>query len=179
MGIVLLSFVGFGVKAGLVPFNSWLQRAHPAAPANVSALLSGAILNLGLYGILRVNVDLIYMPSAGSGLIIMLIGAITALLGILYASTADDLKTLLAHSSIENIGIITTAFGAGFIFIGYQASAAAAIAFAAGFYQLINHSVYKTLLFLGAGSVDIQTGTRSLNRLGGLIKSMPWTTGSR
>jgi hydrogenase-4 component B len=174
--IFFLSFVGFGVKAGLVPLNSWLPRAHPAAPANVSALLSGAILNLGLYGILRVNVSLMFMPSIGSGIIIMIIGAITALVGILYASTADDLKTVLAHSSIENIGIITTAFGAGFIFIGCHALAAAAIAFAAGFYQMLNHSVYKTLLFLGAGAVDAQVGTRSLDRLGGLIRAMPWTT---
>jgi hydrogenase-4 component B len=173
--IFLLSFSGFAVKAGLIPLNSWLPRAHPAAPANVSALLSGAILNLGLYGILRVNVDLMFMPSIASGILIMVIGAITALVGILYASTADDLKTVLAHSSIENIGIITTAFGAGFIFIGCRASAAAAIAFAAAFYQMLNHSVYKTLLFLGAGGIDAQVGTRSLDRLGGLIRSMPCT----
>jgi hydrogenase-4 component B len=173
--IFLLSFIGFGVKAGLIPFNSWLPRAHPAAPANVSALLSGTILNLGLYGILRFNVDLMYMPSVSSGLIVMIVGAITALVGILYASTADDLKAVLAHSSIENIGVITTAFGAGFIFIGYRAPVAAAVAFAAAFYQITNHSVYKTLLFLGAGSVDLQTGSRSLDRLGGLIKSMPLT----
>jgi len=176
--IFLLSLVGFGVKAGHVPFNSWLPRAHPAAPANVSALLSGAILNLGLYGILRINADLMFMPSVGSGLIIMIVGAVTALVGILYASTADDLKTVLAHSSIENVGIITTALGAAFLFIGFRAPAAAAVAFAAAFYQMANHSVYKTLLFLGAGSVDMQAGTRSLDRLGGLIKSMPWTAGA-
>ena len=176
--IFLLSLVGFGVKAGHVPFNSWLPRAHPAAPANVSALLSGAILNLGLYGILRINADLMFMPSVGSGLIIMIVGAVTALVGILYANTADDLKTVLAHSSIENVGIITTAFGAAFLFIGDRAPAAAAVALAAAFYQMANHSVYKTLLFLGAGSVDLQAGTRSLDRLGGLIKSMPWTAGA-
>lgn len=173
--IFLLSFIGFGVKAGLVPLNSWLPRAHPAAPADVSALLSGSILNLGLYGILRVNVSLMFMPSVGSGIVIMVVGAATALVGILYASTADDLKAVLAHSSIENIGIITTGFGAGFIFIGCHAHTAAAVAFAAAFYQMLNHSVYKTLLFLGAGGIDFQVGTRSLDRLGGLIRSMPWT----
>jgi hydrogenase-4 component B len=176
--IFLLSFAGFAVKTGLVPVNSWLPRAHPAAPANVSALLSGTILNLGLYGILRVNVSLMFMPSLGSGIVMMIIGAITALVGILYASTADDLKTVLAHSSIENMGIITTAFGAGFIFLGGHALAPAAIAFAAGFYQTLNHSIYKTLLFLGAGGVDAQVGTRGLDRLGGLIRGMPWTAGA-
>jgi hydrogenase-4 component B len=176
--IFLLSFIGFGIKAGLVPVNSWLPRAHPAAPANVSVLLSATILNLGLYGILRVDVDLMFMPSIASGILVMITGAVTALVGILYANTADDLKTVLAHSSIENIGIITTAFGAGFIFIGSRAPAAAAVAFAAAFYQIANHSVYKSLLFLGAGAVDMCVGTRSLDRLGGVIRSMPWTAGA-
>ncbi|MGH7988887.1 MAG: proton-conducting transporter membrane subunit, partial [Limisphaerales bacterium] len=105
--VFLLTFFGFGVKAGLVPVNSWLPRAHPAAPANISAILSGVILNLGLYGIVRVNLDLLPVNVTGAGIIVLVIGTISALVGILYATIENDLKAMLAHSSIENIGIVT------------------------------------------------------------------------
>jgi hydrogenase-4 component B len=176
--VFLLTFFGFGVKAGLVPINSWLPRAHPAAPANVSAILSGTILNLGLYGIVRVNLDLVPAHTVGAGLVVLVIGTISALVGILYATIEDDLKAMLAHSSIENIGIVTTGLGAGFIFTAYGQPALAGIAFIAAFYHMINHSAYKTLLFLGAGTVNDRAGTRDLNRLGGLIRAMPWTAGT-
>ena len=173
--VFLLTFFGFGVKAGLVPLNTWLPRAHPAAPANISAILSGVILNLGLYGIVRVNFDLVPIHSIGPGVIVLSIGTISALVGILYATTENDLKTMLAHSSIENIGIVTAGLGAGLIFTASGRPALAAIAFVAAFYHMINHSVYKALLFLGAGTVDDRAGTRDLNQLGGLIRRMPWT----
>ncbi|HXQ22711.1 MAG TPA: proton-conducting transporter membrane subunit, partial [Candidatus Acidoferrales bacterium] len=173
--VFLLTFFGFGVKAGLVPINGWLPRAHPAAPANVSAILSGAILNLGLYGIVRVNLDLVPVHAVSAGLVVLVVGTISALVGILYATIEDDLKAMLAHSSIENIGIVTTGLGAGLIFTAYGRPALAGIAFIAAFYHMVNHSAYKTLLFLGAGTVDDRTGTRDLNRLGGLIRAMPWT----
>ncbi len=176
--VFLLTFFGFGVKAGLVPVNTWLPRAHPAAPANVSAILSGTILNLGLYGIVRVNLDLVPVDMIGAGVIVLIIGTISALVGILYATTENDLKAMLAHSSIENIGIVTVGLGAGLIFTAYGRPAIAGIAFIAAFYHMINHSVYKSLLFLGAGTVDDRAGTRDLNNLGGLIRAMPWTAGA-
>ena len=176
--VFLLTFLGFGVKAGLVPVNTWLPRAHPAAPANVSAILSGVILNLGLYGIVRVNLDLVSVGMIGAGLTVLVVGTVSALLGILYATAENDLKAMLAHSSIENIGIVTAGLGAGLVFTAYERPALAGIAFVAAFYHMINHSVYKALLFLGAGTVDERAGTRDLNRLGGLIRAMPWTAGA-
>lgn len=173
--IFLLSFLGFGVKAGLVPFSVWLPRAHPVAPANVSAILSGVILNLGLYGIVRVNIEFLPMTLLGPGLLALLIGSITALVGILYATTENDMKTMLAHSSIENMGIIVVGLGAGFVFTASGHPTLAGIAFIAALYHMLNHSVYKALLFLGAGTVDLHVGTRDMDRLGGLIKAMPWT----
>jgi len=176
--VFLLTFFGFGVKAGLVPVNTWLPRAHPAAPANVSAILSGVILNLGLYGILRLNFDVVRVSTIEAGVVVLVVGTVSALVGILYATTANDLKAVLAHSSIENIGIVTAALGAGFIFAVYERPVLAGVAFVTAFYHMVNHSVYKALLFLGAGTVDARAGTRDLNRLGGLIRGMPWTAGA-
>lgn len=176
--VFLVTFFGFGVKAGLVPVNSWLPRAHPAAPANVSAILSGVILNLGLYGIIRVNFDLIPVGMGGAGVVMLVIGAISALVGILYATTESDLKALLAHSSVENIGIVTIGLGAGIIFSTHGKPLLAGMAFIAAFYHMINHSIYKGLLFLGAGAVDDRTGTRDLDKMGGLIHAMPCTAAS-
>ncbi|MGC1725234.1 MAG: proton-conducting transporter membrane subunit, partial [Candidatus Acidiferrales bacterium] len=173
--VFLLTFFGFGVKAGLVPVNTWLPQAHPAAPANVSAVLSGVILNLGLYGIIRLNLDLVPVHMIGAGVLILIVGTSSALVGILYATTESDLKALLAHSSIENIGIVTIGLGAGVIFAAYDRPVLSGIAFLAAFYHMLNHSVYKALLFLGAGTVDDRTGTRDLDKLGGLIRSMPYT----
>jgi hydrogenase-4 component B len=173
--VFLLTFFGFGVKAGLTPVNSWLPRAHPAAPANVSAILSGVILNLGLYGIVRINLDLVPVTDASMGVIVLVTGVLSALVGILYATTESDLKALLAHSSIENIGIVTMGFGAAIVFSAYDRPILAGIALIAGFYHLMNHSLYKALLFLGAGVVDQQAGTRDLDRLGGLSRVMPYT----
>jgi hydrogenase-4 component B len=179
--IFLLTFFGFGIKAGLVPVNTWLPRAHPASPANVSAILSGVILNLGLYGIIRVNLDLVPATQSnmtGAGVVTLIVGTISALVGILYATTENDLKAMLAHSSIENIGIVTAGLGAGMIFAASNKPALAGIAFIAAFYHMVNHSMYKSLLFLGAGTVDDRVGTCDLNKLGGLIRVMPWTAGA-
>lgn len=176
--VFLLTFFGFGVKAGLVPVNTWLPRAHPAAPANVSAILSGVILNLGLYGIVRVNFDLVPVGTVATGTVILIVGVISALVGILYATTESDLKTLLAHSSIENIGIVAMGLGAGVIFAACQRPLLAGMAFIAAFYHMLNHSIYKALLFLGAGAVDDRAGTRDLDKLGGLMRLMPRTSGA-
>ena len=173
--VFLLSFFGFGVKAGLVPVNFWLPRAYAVAPRAFVPVLAGATLNLGLYGILRVNADLMSSTQVGPGLVALIVGTLSALVGILYATTANDLKTMLAHSSIENAGIVVAGFGAGMVFVAANHPVPAAIAFVASLYHLINHSLFKTLLFFGAGVVEGQTGTRDMDRLGGLIKWMPWT----
>jgi hydrogenase-4 component B len=173
--VFLLSFFGFGVKAGLVPSNVWLPRAHPAATGNVSAILSGVILNLGLYGILRVNADMLPLKQVAPGIVVLLVGTVSALVGILYATTENDMKTMLAHSSIENMGIMTAGLGAGFVFMTSGHPVPAGIAFTAALYHMTNHAVYKALLFLGAGVVDTSLGHRDMDRLGGLIKVMPWT----
>jgi hydrogenase-4 component B len=173
--VFLLSFFGFGVKAGLVPVNGWLPRAYTLAPRAFVPVLAGATLNLGLYGILRVNADLMPATRVGPGLVALVVGTISALLGILYATTDNDLKTMLAHSSIENVGIVVAGLGSGMVFVATHHPALAAIAFVAGLYHLVNHSLYKTLLFFGVGAVEAQTGTCDLDRLGGLIKWMPLT----
>lgn len=173
--VFLLTFFGFAVKVGLVPLNAWLPRAHPAAPANVSAILSGMILNLGIYGILRVNCQFVPINTIASGMILLIVGIISALMGILYATTEHDLKAVLAHSSIENMGIITLGLGAGVVFAACGKPLLSGIAFLAAFYHLANHSMYKALLFLGAGVVDDHAGTRDLDKLGGLLRRMPWT----
>lgn len=173
--VFLLSFFGFGVKVGLVPSNIWLPRAHPAAPGNVSALLSGVILNLGLYGILRVNTDILPLNQVGPGIIVLIVGTVSALVGILYATTENDMKKMLAHSSIENMGIMTAGLGAGFVFMTSGYPVLAGIAFTAALYHMTNHALYKALLFLGVGAMDASLGHRDMDRLGGLIKVMPWT----
>jgi hydrogenase-4 component B len=133
------------------------------------------ILNLGIYGILRVNADILPVTQVGLGLITLFVGTVSALVGILYATIRKDLKEMLAHSSIENMGIITAGIGAGFVFTASGYSVLAGIAFIAALYHMTNHSLYKALLFLGAGAVDSGVGDRNMDRLGGLMKVMPWT----
>jgi hydrogenase-4 component B len=175
--ILLLSFFGFAVKAGLVPLNAWLPLAHPMAPTNVSALLSAVIVNLGIYGIVRVNLDVIPPPTPAAGLLILLIGSLSALIGILYATIQAELKRLLAYSTIENMGIVAAGVGASMVFLATGHPVATAIALVAALYHLTNHSIYKALLFVGAGLVEAGAGTRDLDRLGGLVRRMPWTSG--
>lgn len=173
--VFLLSLFGFGVKAGLVPVNFWLPPAYVSAPRAFVPVLAGATLNLGLYGIFRVDGDLMPPGSVAPGVLALVIGTISALVGILYATIDNDLKLMLAHSSIENAGIIIAGFGAGIVFVAAGHPAAGAIAFTASLYHLLNHSCYKTLLFFGVGAVETQTGVRDMDRLGGLIKWMPLT----
>jgi hydrogenase-4 component B len=171
--VFLLSFFGFAVKAGLLPVNSWLPLAHPVAPTNVSALLSAVIVNLGFYGIVRVNLDLHPVMGAGPGLIVLAVGSISALIGILYATVQSEMKRLLAHSTIENMGIIAAGIGAAMIFLAEGHAVIAGIALIAALYHLTNHSVYKALLFVGTGAVEAGAGTRDLDRLGGIAHRMP------
>ena len=174
--IFLLSFFGFAVKAGLVPVGGWKPLADSAAPTNVAALSSAVIVNLGIYGVVRVNLDLLPATGAAPGLIVLVIGGLSALIGILYATIQSEMKRLLAHSTIENMGIVAAGIGAAMTFMATGHHTVAAIALVAAFYHLANHSVYKALLFVGTGAVEAGAGTRDLDRLGGILRRMPWTS---
>jgi hydrogenase-4 component B len=169
----LLALVGFGFKAGLVPLHVWLPEAHPVAPADGSAFLSGLVIKLGIYGIALFAFRLAPAGGAWPGLVTMGLGAMTAAIGILYALRERDIKRFLAYSTIENAGIIVTAFGAAMIFHAYRQPALAAFLLLAGLYHVANHGCYKTLLFLEAGVVEHATGTRDMDRLGGLVHRLP------
>jgi len=173
--VYLLALLGFGSKAGIVPLHVWLPRAHPAAPSHVSALLSGVMIKMGVYGLLRVVLDLLGGGPAWWGGLVLGVGVVSALLGVLYALMEHDLKRLLAFHSVENIGIILIGIGAGLMFHRYGLMSLAALGFIGGLYHVINHAAFKSLLFLGAGSVLYATGTRNMEEMGGLIKRMPWT----
>ncbi len=173
--VFALSFFGFGIKAGLIPFNFWIPRAYSATPSAFIPLIAGTTLNLGLYGIIRINGDLLPVTQVGPGILMLLVGSVTALTGILYATIEDNFKTLLAHSSIENAGIITTSLGAGAIFVASSHQVAAALALVAALYHTFNHSIFKTLLFMGAGELEGAMKSTSLDQMGGLLKRMPWT----
>ncbi len=158
-----------------MPVNFWLPRAYVAAPRAFVPVLAGTTLNLGLYGIIRINAALLPATLAGPGLLAIVFGTLSALVGILYATTDNDLKLVLAHSSIENVGIVIVGVGAGMVFVATHHPALTAIAFVAALYHLVNHSLYKALLFFGVGAVEVQAGTRDMDKLGGLIKWMPLT----
>jgi len=173
--VFVLALVGFGSKAGLVPVHVWLPRAHPAAPSHVSALMSAVMVKLGIYGLLRVGLDLLGGGPTWWGVVMVAVGAATALTGVLYALVDDDLKRLLAYSTVENVGLIMLGAGAGFVFLSLAQPEAAAVAFSAALLHVVNHAAFKGALFLGAGSVLHATGVRDINRLGGLVKRTPWT----
>ena len=173
--IFLLALLGFGSKAGIVPLHVWLPMAHPVAPSHVSALMSGVVIKIGIYGIVRVALDLLGGGPVWWGGVVLGVGAVSALLGVLYALMEHDLKRLLAYHSVENIGIILIGIGAGLIFHSYGLMTLAMLGFIGGLYHTINHASFKGLLFLGAGSVLHATHTRNMEEMGGLIKSMPYT----
>lgn len=171
--VFLLTFYGFGVKSGIVPVNQWLPDAYRNAPRAFAPVLSGAASNLGLYAILLVSARLLVPTGVGPGIVALLTGAVGAIIGIVYAATQTDLKRALAHSSIENLSIVVAGIGAALVFDRAGHPALAAIALVAALYHMTNHSLYKTLLFLGAGAVEMAAGTLELDRLGGLLKRMP------
>jgi len=170
----LLALFGFGAKAGLVPLHVWLPEAHPAAPSPVSALMSGAMLKMAVYGVLRVSFDLLGKPEWWWGLVLLAVGLFSALYGVTFAAVQTDMKRLLAWSSIENLGIVFAAIGLGVLFHGVGMNSLAALALIAALYHSLNHAFMKSLLFLGTGAVLHSTGERNLGRLGGLIHRMPW-----
>jgi hydrogenase-4 component B len=169
----VLALAGFGFKAGLVPLHVWLPEAHPVAPADGSAFLSGLVVKLGVYGIALFAFRLLPAGPAWRGVLTMAAGAVTAAIGILYALNERDIKRFLAFSTIENVGIIVTAFGAAMTFWAYGQRLLWAFLLLAGLYHVANHGTYKTLLFLEAGVIEHATGTRDMDRLGGLAHRMP------
>jgi hydrogenase-4 component B len=171
----LLFLVGFGVKAGVAPLHIWLPAAHPVAPSNISALLSGVMIKAGIYGLTRVFFDFLGAPPMWWGVTVLTLGTISAVLGVLYALMQHDLKRLLAYHSIENIGIILMGLGAALMFLHSGHAVLGALALIAGLYHTINHATFKALLFLGAGAVLHSTHTRDMEEMGGLIKRMPVT----
>lgn len=173
--VFALFFVGFGVKAGVIPFHVWLPEAHPAAPSSVSALMSAVLITAGIYGLFRTCAFGLGIPAVSWGLTFMGLGTLSAVLGVLYALTQSDLKRLLAYSTIENAGIIVLGLGAAMLASAYGQSDVAAVAIAASLMHVLNHAVFKGLLFLGAGSVVMGTATRQLEQFGGLLRRMPWT----
>jgi hydrogenase-4 component B len=172
--LFLLALVGFGMKAGFIPFHIWLPLAHPSAPSHVSALMSGIMIKMGIYGILRVLTLLgPYHPWWGG--LLMGLGGVSGVLGVLFAIGQHDIKRLLAYHSVENIGIILLGIGVGVTGAAYGSPPIAFFGFAGGLLHVVNHSLFKGLLFLGAGSVLRQTGSGEIDRMGGLIKNMPGT----
>lgn len=174
--VFVLMLLGAGSKAGLVPLHVWLPLAHPAAPSHVSALMSGVMTKVAIYGFIRVVFDLVGESTWWSGAVLVLIGGATAVLGILYALMETDLKRLLACSTIENIGVIFVSLGLALAFHFSAMDWAAALALTAALFHIINHSLFKSLLFFGAGAVINATGTRDMETLGGLIHKMPYTS---
>jgi hydrogenase-4 component B len=173
--VFLLFLFGFGVKAGIVPLHVWLPVAHPVAPSNISALLSGVLIKAGIYGLTRIFFDFLGTPPNWWGVTVLTIGTVSALLGVLYALMEHDLKRLLAYHSIENIGIILMGLGAALMFLHTNHPVLATLALIAALYHTINHAIFKALLFLGAGAVLHSTHTRNMEEMGGLIKRMPIT----
>lgn len=172
---LILTLVGAGSKAGVVPLHVWLPLAHPAAPSHVSALMSGVMTKVALYGFIRIVFDLMGTTAWWSSVVVLLVGGATAVLGVLYALMEHDLKRLLAYSTVENVGVILIGLGLAIAFRADGAEMAAALAFTAALLHVLNHSLFKSLLFFGAGAVLTATGERDMEQLGGLIHRMPRT----
>jgi formate hydrogenlyase subunit 3/multisubunit Na+/H+ antiporter MnhD subunit len=173
--VLALVLLGAGSKAGIVPLHVWLPLAHPAAPSHVSALMSGVMTKVAVYGFIRIVFDLLGAADWWWGAVVVGLGGVTAVLGVLYALMERDLKRLLAYSTVENIGIIYIGLGLALAFQSNGMSAAAALALTAALFHVLNHALFKSLLFFGAGAVLTATGLRDLEQLGGLIHRMPKT----
>src|SRR5665647_1312837 len=171
----VLAVLGFGSKAGAVPLHVWLPKAHPEAPSPVSALMSGAMVNLGIYGIVLVGDRLLGGGPVWWWLLVMALGVVSALFGTLHAATSTDLKRLLAYSTADNMGLVLIGVGASGMFAASGHRAIASIAMVAALLLTVNHAAFKGSLFLSAGSVQVATGTRDLDQLGGLMRRMPIT----
>jgi formate hydrogenlyase subunit 3/multisubunit Na+/H+ antiporter MnhD subunit len=169
-----LAVLGFGTKAGFVPLHVWLPEAHPAAPSPVSAVMSGVMIKTGLYGLLRI-LTFLGPPPAWWGWCLIIVGSVSGVLGVVFALAQHDVKRLLAYHSVENVGIITVGIGVGLLGVAYHWPLLAFLGLAGGLFHVVNHALFKGLLFLGAGAAARQAGTREIDRLGGLLRRMPVT----
>ncbi|MGA2319230.1 MAG: proton-conducting transporter membrane subunit [Solirubrobacteraceae bacterium] len=176
--VAIAALIGFGTKAGFIPLHSWLPRAHPVAPAHLSALMSGMMIKVALYGLIRVEFQWLGATPRWLGLALLAIGLMSSLGGVLWALVQHELKRLLAYHSIENVGIIALGLGASLLFADAGNSTWAAIAFAAALLHVANHAIFKALLFLGAGALERAVGSLDLDHLGGLLRRMPWAGGA-
>ena len=176
--VAVAAIVSFATKAGAMPFHAWLPRAHPIAPPHLSALMSGVMIEIALYGLVRVLFEWLAPAPLWVGLALLAIGGLSALGGVVYALLAHELKRLLAFSSIENIGIVVLALGASLVLAARGEVTWSALAFGAGMLHVLNHAVFKAALFLGAGAIGYRVGALDLDRLGGLGRRMPWTAGA-
>jgi hydrogenase-4 component B len=173
--VFIFALIGFGTKAGIIPLHTWIPRAYPVAPSNITPLMSGVMIKTAVYGFLRITMDVLGAGPEWWGITVIVVGASSAVLGILYAIMENDLKVFLAYSSVENVGIILLGIGAAMMFRSNGMLALSSFALAAALYHALNHSLFKSLLFLGAGSVVRAARTRNMEKLGGLLKLMPWT----
>ena len=178
IAIAIAALAGMGTKAGLVPLHTWLPRAHPIAPAHVSALMSGVMIKLAVYGLVRVLVEWLGELPTWYGVVVLAVGGASAVIGVVYAIFQHELKRLLAFHSIENVGIIVLGLGACLLLHTRGADAWAGVALAAALLHTLNHAVFKGLLFLGAGAFERAAGSLEIDRLGGLLQRMPWTGGA-
>ncbi|MDD5028291.1 MAG: hydrogenase 4 subunit B [Rhodoferax sp.] len=174
----VLALFGFGAKAGVLPLHAWLPEAHPAAPSPVSALMSGVMLKVALYGVLRVSFDLLQTHIWWWGVLLMAVGLATALFGVVFSTVQVEMKRLLAYSSIENIGLMCAGVGLALLFFSYGMHSYAALALTAACYHMLSHAFFKALLFCSTGAVMHATSERSLGKLGGLMRYMPWVAWS-
>jgi len=173
--VFLFLLAGFGVKSGIVPLHIWLPYAHPQAPSHISSIMSGVMIKTGIYGIIRFIIFILGVDSIWWGVLVLILAGISCLVGVIYALMEHDIKKLLAYHSVENIGIILLGVGCSMVFLEFNMSSLAVFSLIAGLYHLINHAVFKGLLFLCAGSVYNATGNRDIEKMGGLIKKMPIT----
>ncbi|MBS6211785.1 MAG: hydrogenase 4 subunit B, partial [Proteus hauseri] len=173
--VFLLGFFGFGAKAGMLPLHSWLPQAHPAAPSHASALMSGVMVKIGIFGIIKVGIDLLGATQGWWGIVVLGFGAVSSVLGVMYALAEHDIKRLLAWHTVENIGIILMGVGVAMVGMANDMPVLATIGLLGAIYHLLNHAVFKGLLFLGAGAVIYRIHTRDMEKMGGLAKLMPLT----
>lgn len=172
--VFILAFIGFGSKAGVFPMHIWLPQAHPAAPSHISAVMSGVMIKTGIYGILRMY-SLLELNTPLIGEIVLIAGMVSGILGVVYALAQNDLKRLLAYSSVENIGIILIGMGIGMIGVSSNNSLMAVLGFSGAFLHIMNHAIFKSLLFMGAGMVIHKTGNKMIDLAGGILKKMKVT----
>ncbi len=171
----LLALTGFGLYAGIIPLHAWVPQSHSSAPAHAAALFSSTLMKMGILGVIKVGLDLLGAPPLWWGLVVLLLAILTAFIGGLYALMEHDIRRLLAYHTLENIGIILLGVGGAMVGVALNLPMLASLALLAGLFHLFNHGLFKTALFLGAGEVEMQTGIKDMEKLGGIARLMPWT----